>query len=411
MRVLMLTQVVPNPPDAGPKIKTHYALRTLMEEHDIELITFARSPAEVEAAEGLKAWCARVTVVPLRRRRELEPYYAARGWSAGTPFLVARDARRVMADAVRRRLAVGGIDILHADQLSMAQYLRLAKGTSVQTVFDAHNAVWELVRELASRQPTPAHRLAAELEWRLLRRYERALCRHSDLLLTVSARDRAALTRGSADAPSAMVIPIGVEVEMIPFVPPAEDATRLLSVATMHYPPNAEAIRWFRDAVWPLVTGVYGKAVVDIVGPRPPEDLLRWGASDTRVSVHGYVDDVDDLYRRAAVFIVPLRSGSGVRVKVLEAMARGVPVVSTSIGIEGLEVQHNKHLLVSDTPQDFARSIGHMLDAPARRVAFASAARTLVRERYDWRRCNRPLLTAYQNLASQANRACARLTS
>lgn len=399
MRVLMLTQVVPNPPDAGPKVKTHYVLRTLAREHSIELLTFARNPAEVEAAEGLKGWCERVTVVPLRRRRALEPFYAARGWLGGTPFLIARDDRRAMSAAIRQRLAAGGIDVLHADQVSMAQYLRLADGTGVRTVFDAHNAVWELVCELAPRQPTPIHRLAAELEWRLLRGFERRLFQASNLTLAVSERDHAALASdGAADARTA-IVPIGVEVEGTHFAPPPPDARHLLSVATMHYPPNAEAIRWFRDEIWPRIGPTNAGPAVDIVGTRPPDDLVRWGTADQRVAVHGYVANLDELYRRAAVFIVPLRSGSGVRVKVLEAMARGVPVVSTSIGVEGLEVRHGEQLLIADTTQDFARAVGQLLDAPERRSALAEAARACVLERYDWRRCNRPVLAAYSDLS------------
>src|SRR5438270_13043156 len=249
MRILMLTQVVPAPPDAGPKIKTHYVLRTLASKHTVELISFARSPEEHAAAQDLLNWCERVTTVPLRRRRLLEPYYVARAWPTGIPFLVARDSRAAMATVVRDRLGHGDIDVLHADQFSMGQYLRLGRVGSTRTIFDAHNAVWELVRELTRRQPTPLHRLATEIEWRLLRRYERRLRRTSDLTLAVSARDLDALDGGALPARPASVIPIGVEVEQTPFAPPAADANRLVSVATMHYPPNIEAIRWFRDAI------------------------------------------------------------------------------------------------------------------------------------------------------------------
>ncbi len=399
MRTLVLTQIVPNPPDAGPKIKTHYALRTLAEGHEIELLTFARTPAEVAAAEGLKPWCARVTTVPLGRRRALEPWYLASGWARRRPFLVERDARRALTHAVRDRLAAGGIDVLHADQLSMAQYLPLARGTGVRTVFDAHNAVYDLIRDLARRQPTPAHRLAAEAEWRLLRRYEGALCRESDLTLAVSAHDRTLLEDAAGRPIPSRVIPIGVEVEEMPVEPIAPDATGLLSVATMLYPPNAEAIRWFRDAIWPLVRDAHPAATVEIVGPRPPRDLAEWGAREARVTVPGYVADLAAPYRRAALFIVPLRSGSGVRVKVLEAMARGLPVISTSIGVAGLDLRHGEHLLIADTPEAFAAGALQLLQSPARRAALARAARARVLELYDWRRCCRPLLDAYRDLA------------
>jgi polysaccharide biosynthesis protein PslH len=400
MRVLLLTQVVPNPPDAGPKIKTHYALRMLAREHQIELLTFARDEREAAAAAALREWCERVTVVPLARRRLREPLYLARGWAAGAPFLVARDHRGAFARLLHQRLAQGAFDVIHADQLAMAQYLPPTRPGGARTVFDAHNAVYDLVRELAPRQRTPAHRLAAAIEWRLLRRYEGGLARASSLTLTVSRRDRELLAAAAGEPIRATVVPIGTEVEAIPPVPPNPAATRLLSVATMHYPPNAEALRWFRDEVWPLVRLAHPAAGLDVVGPRPPDDLAGWGAADERVRVPGFVADLDPLYRDAAIFIVPLRSGSGVRVKILEAMARGVAVVSTAIGAAGLALRHGEHLLIADTPDEFARAILQLLTNPSRRAALATAARERVLALYDWRRCCLPLLDAYRALVA-----------
>ena len=189
MRILALTHVVPNPPDAGPKIKTHYALRMLAREHQIELLTFARDERERAAAEALQSWCARVTIIALQRRKIREPLYLASGWLRGQPYLVARDYRLSLAAAVRARLAEGGIDVVHADQLAMAQYLPLAERAGVATVFDAHNAVYDLIRDMSKRPPTPLHRPALGLEWRLLRRYEGMLSRRSARTLTVSSHD------------------------------------------------------------------------------------------------------------------------------------------------------------------------------------------------------------------------------
>jgi glycosyltransferase involved in cell wall biosynthesis len=398
MRALVLTQIVPHPADAGPKIKTQYALRTLAQEHAIEVLSFARSDEETRAARELETWCERVTAVPLRRRKALEPYYAARGWATGQPFLVQRDARREFAARVRARLAVGDIDVLHADQLTMAQYLPLARGTRARTVFDAHNAVWQLVRDMAASQTTPWRRAAAQVEWRLLRRFEGAAARDSDLLLAVSADDARALAEAAGQPCRTVVTPIGVEAQERQPVCLRDDACALLSIATMHYPPNADAIRWFRDAVWPLIRGRSQDATVEIVGARSPGDIAEWADSDERVMVHGYVADVNPFCERAAAFIVPLWAGSGVRVKVLEALASGLPVVSTSIGVEGLDLVPDKHLLVADDAESFARATLSLLASPRRRAELAAAGRARVLERYDWRVCCRPLLTAYQEL-------------
>lgn len=396
MRTLLLTQVVPSPGEAGPRIKTYYALRMLAERHEVELITFVRDDAETEAAQRLAPYCTRITTVPLERTKLLEPYYALRGWATLHPFLVQRDQRRAMRAAIRERMAAAPVDVLHADQLPMAGYLGLAGGA--RTVFDAHNAVYELVRDVAGRQPTPVHRVAAGVEWRMLRRFEGGWAKRSDLTLTVSERDAAALDAAAGAPIGAQVIPIGIEARERTPVVVASDSQRILSVATMHYPPNAEALRWFRDAVWPLLRERAPAAMVDVAGPRPPADLQSWGESDDRVRVHGFVEDLDALYGTAAVFVVPLHAGSGVRVKVLEALAVGMPVVSTTVGIDGLDLQHGEHLLVADTPTDFARAVGRLLADPELRARLATAGRRRVIERYDWRVCCRPLLDAYERL-------------
>jgi glycosyltransferase involved in cell wall biosynthesis len=402
MRTLVLTQIVPYPADAGPKIKTLYALRTLASEHSVELLSFARSEQEEAAARELERWCERVTTIPLHRKRALEPYYAARGWLRGRPFLVQRDARTAFSHAVTERLAGGGIDVLHADQLTMAQYLPLARGHNVRTVFDAHNAVWQLVQGLAKRQPTPAHRAAAEVEWRLLRRFEGQAARSSDLTLAVSADDERLLADAAGTPLRSTVTPIGIEAQQRQPVPVRPEASSLLSVATMHYPPNAEAMRWFRDEIWPSVRAAHPTATVDVAGTRPPQDLRDWSTQDERVSVHGFVEHVEPLYERAAVCVVPLRAGSGVRVKILEALAAGVPVVSTSVGAEGLDLIPGTHLLIADEPQAFANALLTLLASPERRATLAAAGRAQVLERYDWRVCCQPLLDAYRGLTLPA---------
>jgi glycosyltransferase involved in cell wall biosynthesis len=402
MRTLLLTQIVPNPPDAGPKAKTHYVLRTLAAEHDVDLITFARSDLEVAQAEELAPYCRSITAIRLERQRPMELVYFARSWARRTPFLVERDARGAFAEAVRQQLATGDVDIVHADQLTMGQYLDLARGHRARRVFDAHNAVWEMVRELAPRQKTPVHRALAAVEWRRLRRFEGRIARESDLTLAVSERDQASLELAAGAAINAAIVPIGIEVRDRTPVTPAR-TTNLLSIATMHYPPNAEALRWFLDDVWPLLGSERPDVTVDVAGPRPPEDLVEAGRRDGRVRVLGYVEDVEPLYQQAAVFIVPLLSGSGVRVKILEAMARGVPVVSTTIGADGLDLEDGVHLLIADTPAAFAEAVSYLLDHPDRAWVMAAAGRERILERYDWRRCCRPLLDAYRQLSALTN--------
>ncbi len=137
------------------------------------------------------------------------------------------------------------------------------------------------------------------------------------------------------------------------------------------------------------------------MGHRPPDNILSWGASDPRVTVHGYVPDLEPYYQQAAIFIAPLLAGSGIRVKILEAMARGIPVVTTPIGAEGLDVENRKHLIVVSDPREFAACVQELIGNPRLRQDLAREARKKVLEAYDWRTCCRPALDLYQQLSNQ----------
>lgn len=399
MRVLLLAQVVPNPPDAGPKIKTHYLLRKLAEEHEVELLSYARDEREAAAARDLTPWCERVTLVPLHRQRWREPLYALRGWLARKPYLIARDERRAMDSAILARLASGEIDVLHVDQVAMAGALRYADDFNVTAIFDAHNANWNLLQSLQDQQPTPLHRLALAIEWRLMRRFEGWACRAADLTLCVTEADRQLLTSAAGRNIPTVTAPIGIEVRDTQWQYGESSPHQILSVATMHYPPNAEGLRWFRANVWPIIARQAPQLQLNIVGARPPKDFVSWDADDPHVSVPGYVDDLLPHYANACAFIVPLQAGSGMRVKIIEAMARGVPVVSTTIGAAGLDVEPGKHLLIADSAEDFAVAIVRLAASSELRREIIVNARAHALAYYDWRTCAEPVVEAYRKLA------------
>ncbi|HEY3232782.1 MAG TPA: glycosyltransferase, partial [Roseiflexaceae bacterium] len=339
MRILLLTLVVPNPPDSGPKIKTHYLLRYLAQRHEVTLVSFVRSEAEEAAARALEKLCKAVYTVPMRRSRLRDGGYLLASLVSARPFLMLRDESRAMRRLLKDLTAREQFDLVHADQLNMAQF---GQATGLSMVLDEHNAVWTIFERLARRE-RGAKRLLLEWEWRRLKRYEGRICKASAAVMAVSAEDRAALLAAGAVDPIP-VIPIAVDIAGGQPVQRRPDAQGILSMATMYWPPNIDSVLWFAHEVLPHIRRDAPDAPFYIVGARPPAEVCAL-ANDPTIQVTGYVEDPQPYLESSALLIVPLRAGGGMRVKILEALARGIPVVSTTIGAEGIDVTPGAHLL------------------------------------------------------------------
>ena len=379
MRILLLTLIVPNPPDSGPKVKTHYLLRYLAQHHEVTLVAFVRSAAEQAAARELEGLCQAVYTVPIKRSRARDIGYLLASFFTSRPFLMLRDESRAMRRLLRELLAREQFDLAHADQLNMAPF---AHATGLPVVLDEHNAVWTIFQRLAE-QERGIKRLLLELEWRRLKRYEGRVCRASAAVMTVSEEDRVALE--AAGAPQHMpIIPIAVEVAGIQPVQRQPNAQGMLSMATMYWPPNIDGVLWFAREVLPLIRRAEPDAPFYIIGARPPAEV-RALTLDASVEVTGYVDDPTPYLESSALMVVPLRAGGGMRVKILEALARGIPVVSTTIGAEGIDVTPGAHLLIADEPADFAAAVVRLLRNRTFADQLAANGRRHVMARYDWR--------------------------
>jgi polysaccharide biosynthesis protein PslH len=383
VRILLLTQLVPYPPDSGPKIKTYNVLRYLAQRHEVHLVSFVRSVSERANVEHLRRLCDGVTTVPLQRSRAKDMAALARSLATGTPFLIERDDVPAMRSTVLALLDRHRFDAVHADQLSMAQF---AVDVPVShRILDEHNAVWALVQRAARHESPGPRRVLAEVEWRKLRAYEGQVCRRFDRITVVSAEDRLALEAAAGARLTVSTIPIGVDSQELAWAPRTEEARHILSLATMFYPPNAEGLRWFTTEVFPSVRRAVPGTRLLVVGSRPPRSITRLGRPGTDVVVSGYVADLAPVLQQSAALIVPLHSGSGMRVKILEAFARGIPVVSTRLGAEGIQARDGEHLLLADEPNEFARALTRILCDPNEGMRLTRAARALVESRYDWR--------------------------
>jgi glycosyltransferase involved in cell wall biosynthesis len=394
MRTLFLTQVLPYPPDSGPKVKTWNVIKYLARDHAITLVSFTRGDQSADVAQLLR-YCEAVHTVPIERGLMPDGLAMARSLASGHPWMMLRDHRSAMAQLVDRLARASHFDIAHADQLNMAQY---ALRVSARRVLDAHNALWTLYRRLADTMPHGPKRWMLERDWRLLRAYEGRMVRLFDAVLAVSDEDRAALLDAADARREISVIPIAVDTDEVVPIARRADADHILHVGTMYWPPNIDGIRWFIDEVLPLIRTQRPGVVVDLVGARPPEWLVQLATRDPSIRVHGYVPDLTPYLETAGAFVVPLRAGGGMRVKILNAMAQGIPMVSTRLGAEGIRVEHEKHILLADAPEAFAQATLRLLSSPQYGATLAAAARRLVEECYDATAVGRHISDVYARL-------------
>lgn len=382
MRILFASQLLPFPLDAGPKVRSYYVLRHLAEAgHGVTLLCFVRPEDRPQHLAEMARWCRAVEPVPISRSRLRDLRDGALSLVSQTPFLIRRDRRPEMDTRIARLLAAGSFDAFHADQLWMAPLADLC-GTVGLKVLDQHNAVFKVPERLASHHPNPAARVLLRKEASKLARFERATVDRFDDVVWVSQEDREAVC-GRAGTRRQHVIPIAVDPRAsAPVSRPRP--SRVTFLGGLHWPPNADGVRWFAEHVWPAVSGAVPGATLTVIGKGAGRVL----ASDplARIDVRGYVEDLRALLSETAAFVVPLRTGAGMRVKILDAWCWGLPIVSTTVGAEGIDVTPGENLLVADDPAAFADALVRVLKDSALACRIAAGGRATVEAHYDWRR-------------------------
>lgn len=389
MHILMLTQVLPYPLDSGPKFKTYHVLKYLAERHEVTLVSFVREDDDPRALAHLQSLCQAVYTAPMKRSRLQDAGFMLASLATNRPFLMLRDERPAMRTILQRvagaqdgRKQPPGFDVVYADQLNMAAYALGVPGR--RRVLDEHNILWALCRRICATLPQGPKRWALEREWRLLRRYEREMTHRFDLILTVSEEDKAALAE-IADGPAQIeVLPIAIDPGPGPLSRnPTEP--HILHLGTMFWPPNVDGVLWFAHEVYPRIRARLPQVRFSIVGADPPPEVRALSAQDASIAVTGYVADAQPIIQKSSVLVVPLRAGGGMRVKILNALAQGLPVVTTTIGCEGIAVVPERDLLVADTPEEFAEAVLRVLMEEELARALAAHGRRLVEEKYDYR--------------------------
>jgi sugar transferase (PEP-CTERM/EpsH1 system associated) len=376
--ILFITQLLPFPLDDGASLKAFYTLKYLSRKFDVTLVSFIRSKKELEYKNELDKICKKVHMQLIRRSFLLNLFHGISSLFTKKPFLIKRDYSRIMHRLIRNLINENNFKIVYADHLQMAQYCEFHGAVKI---LDEHNIESRIVEKFTKLEKNLFKKYLAAIEHKKLEKYEVNECRKFDLTLTVTKEDQKVLK--DLGVKNVRCVPIGVDTnkfKAFPFNPEARD---IVFLGTMYWPPNVDAVLWFYSQVFPLVKKNSPDSKFLIIGKRPPSAVERL-SQDERIEVLGFVDDLSPFIKRCAAFVVPLRMGGGMRVKILSAMAWQLPVVSTSVGAEGIQVSDENNILIRNDPEKFAEAILDLLARKDFRGKISQNGRQLVKKTYDW---------------------------
>jgi glycosyltransferase involved in cell wall biosynthesis len=400
MKIAILTPYLPYPPHAGGRIRMLETLRFLCARHDILLISFTSREVDPSHIEAISHYCSKLILLSKEKR----PF----PHDDTLPLRIAEFQSLEMQRLLSTLNKEHSINLVHIEHIFMAQYISYIEAPCVLHEHNIESKVmkryaelspyYDMIHSVSAAYPSAIHFRNAQTEWLKLYNYETAMWPRFPLRITVSDRDRMEMLRRCAVGRT-VTIPNGINTQE--FTPIANLSTNIgvLFIGAMDYQPNVDAVFELCDKIWPLVQQEVPDATLYIVGRKIPAVLLA-------KQKKGFIEMISDAPNispyasRCCLSIVPLRVGGGTRIKILTAMALGLPVVSTTIGCEGLDVVNGTNILIADEPEDIARCIRNVLFDKAQRLKLSKNGRSLVEESYDWQNILPQLESLYNEIAT-----------
>jgi polysaccharide biosynthesis protein PslH len=387
MKILFVTPFLPSPPRFGGQRRVDGLMRGLSRQHEVSVLSFNRTDEyERSSVEATKEFCREVVTIPNldlvetsdKRTMQLRSLLSIHSFEH---LLAAR--RRDFQRALDEMLRQTRYDIVQVEFVWMTVFRFGSRASSKPIlVLDEHNIEYDILKRTAGGSSGLSRLVYNSLNWRKLAREERSAWRKFDGIALTSRRDEELVQQNLPNARTA-VVPNGVDVGEFSATTRASEPDVLLFFGAINYYPNQEAVIYFLDHIFPLIKQRRPLAKFRILGPGAPDSVLA--RQGNGVEVLGMVDNVSPHIERAAAIVVPLRIGGGTRLKIVEALSKGKAVISTRLGAEGIDVVHDRHLLLADEPEAFAQEVERVLADPELASRLGRNGRQLMEERYSWR--------------------------
>jgi sugar transferase (PEP-CTERM/EpsH1 system associated) len=402
MRVLHFAPRVCWPLDTGAKLRNYHLARVLARQTRVTLLAFNHLGELLPSGENPYE-----QVIVVKRDAAYTFTKVLRGLWGRTPLPVLNYTTDSMKKALEGILEEKDFDVVQVEGIHLMAYLPIFRSARKRplVICDWHNVESELMRQYSQREPNLLRRAYAGKTARLMSEFERRALGEFDAHVVVSKNDAERLRNLNRKA-RVFVIGNGVDTDYYSDAQiekvararrDAPGTNRIVFVASMDYHANIEGAVSFAREVWPSLHARQPELVFTIVG-RDPSREVRALALTPGIEITGTVNDVRPFYRNAVAAIVPLNVGGGSRLKILEAMAAGVPVVSTTLGAEGLDVQHDENILMADTKEQLVEAIVSVVEDQEQRNRLGAAGRALVSNYYEWAKLGANLFEIYQQL-------------
>ncbi|HXG93210.1 MAG TPA: glycosyltransferase family 4 protein [Blastocatellia bacterium] len=404
MRILWLKTELLHPVDKGGRIRTYQMLKRLKRDHEITYLTLVSSNDAMEAFERASEYCHRLVSVPEGRAEKFTARFyldLLRNVASPLPYAIERYRSARMREAIASEMSERNADVVVCDFL--APSVNFPDGERIASVLFQHNVESTIWQRHYETQANIIKRAFFRSQWQKMLAYERAACSRFDAVIAVSEIDRERM-RDEFGLKEVYDVPTGVDTEFFQPMASEPNPRELVFTGSMDWMPNEDAILYFADKILPIITRAIPEAMLTVVGRNPAASLIELAKSNPQIKLTGRVEDIRPFVDRAAAYVVPLRVGGGTRLKIYEAMAMRKPVISTSVGAEGLPVRDGEELLIADEPDEFARAVIRVLSDAHLAKRLGEQARAAVCERFGWERAASAFAEVCETVAARRAR-------
>jgi polysaccharide biosynthesis protein PslH len=384
MKILIISMSFPYPPKSGGKVRVFNLIKEISKYHEVYLLSLI-STDELGFVPMMLKYCKKVEVIPFEHNSLSKLIRWIRIFSnlfTQTPLEVAAKESTDMKKKVKKIIINNGFDLIQVEWLQMAHYLPFDLLKNTPLILVEHDVAYVPLKR-RSLTETGILKYIMRRECFKMKIYEQKICHKFNKIISMSEIDKGRLLKLNENL-DVCVIPNGVDTKYISPKVDQENTGNLLFIGWLKHYPNRDGMIFFLKEIFPLITKEIPNTTIYIVGQYAPQEIITLSKSNPNIICTGYVEDVREYLHKCTVYVCPLRIGGGTRLKILEAMAAGIPIVSTTIGAEGLSVKHGENILLSDSADTFAKETINLLNNPELRLKLAKKARNFVEENYGW---------------------------